>query len=152
MAVQAVTKPPVLDETAQTMVTKLQAIATALTRNAGQIDYDNTISSLSATKVQSAIDEVKGITDSLNASLTQLTVVPRIGSVVVTPNANYYDISIAELTSSSQAPWAILGTETGGARVNDVQIVESGKLRVHFSSTISSQTRINYGYFKTFTV
>lgn len=71
MAVQAVTKPLVLDETAQTMVTKLQAIATALTRNAGQIDYDNTISSLSATKVQSAIDEVKGITDSLNASLTQ---------------------------------------------------------------------------------
>ena len=72
MAIQEITSPPLLDSTGQTMVTKLQSIASALSVNASGVDYDNTVSGLTATKVQSAIDEVKGITDSLNNGLAQL--------------------------------------------------------------------------------
>lgn len=142
--------PIIKDSTGQDIVTAIQALsapsATSVAVDATGMDI------ITAENAQGALKQLDTAVDTINSSLTQLTVVPRIGSVVVTPNASYYDISIAELTSSSQAPWAILGTETGGARVNDVQIVESGKLRVHFSATISSQTRINYGYFKTFSV
>ena len=66
-----VTKPIALDETAQTMNTKLQAIADALTPNAGGVSYSNATSGLSAETVQEAIDEVDGNVDSLNTSLTQ---------------------------------------------------------------------------------
>lgn len=72
MAIQEITSPPMLDSTGQAMVTKLQSIASAINSNAGAISYDNTISGMTATKVQSAIDEVKGITDTISSSLTQL--------------------------------------------------------------------------------
>lgn len=73
MAIQEITSPPMLDSTGQTMVTKLQSIASAINSNAGAISYDNTISGMTATKVQSAIDEVKGITDTISSSLTRKT-------------------------------------------------------------------------------
>lgn len=72
MAIQEITSPPMLDSTGQAMVTKLQSIASAINSNAGAISYDNTISGMTATKVQSAIDEVKGITDTISSSLTNL--------------------------------------------------------------------------------
>ena len=70
--IEEITSPPFLDDTAQEMVTKLQAIANNINNNAGQVSYSNTTSHLQAETVQTAIDEVKGITDNINASLTNL--------------------------------------------------------------------------------
>ena len=88
MAIQEITSPPMLDSTGQTMVTKLQSIASAINSNAGAISYDNTISGMTATKVQSAIDEVKGITDNINASLTH-TLMTYEDVTIVTGTSQY---------------------------------------------------------------
>lgn len=71
--IEEITSPPFLDDTAQEMVTKLQAIANNIKNNAGQVSYSNTTSQLQATKVQTAIDEVKGITDTISSNLTHYT-------------------------------------------------------------------------------
>ena len=67
-----VTKPIVLDETGQDIVTQLQAIVAGLAPNAGQISYSNATSGLSADDVQEALDEIDGNVDTLSNSLTQL--------------------------------------------------------------------------------
>lgn len=85
-----------------------------------------------------------GAVSALNSNVTHKIIV---GSIVVTPNASSYDISVPELTSSSYAPWAILGVGAGGAYVQAVQVISSGVLRVYFSTAINSQIRINYGCF-----
>lgn len=72
MAIQEITSPPMLDETGQDVVDKLQTIANNINNNAGQINYSNATSQLQATKVQTAIDEVKGITDTISSNLTNL--------------------------------------------------------------------------------
>lgn len=69
--IEEITSPPFLDDTAQEMVTKLQAIANNINNNAGQVSYSNTSSQLQAETVQTAIDEVKGITDTISSSLAQ---------------------------------------------------------------------------------
>ena len=66
-----VTKPIVLDETGQDIVTQLQAIVAGLAPNAGQISYSNATSGLSATTVQQAIDEVDSTVDNVSSSLAQ---------------------------------------------------------------------------------
>ena len=72
MAIQEVTSPPLLDETGQDIVTELQNIVSALSPNAQGVSYSHATSGLSAENVQEGIDEVKGITDTINNSLTQL--------------------------------------------------------------------------------
>lgn len=67
-----VTKPIVLDETGQDIVTQLQAIVAGLAPNAGQISYSNATSGLSADDVQEAIDEVESNVVTVSNSLTQL--------------------------------------------------------------------------------
>ena len=83
--IEEITSPPFLDDTAQEMVTKLQTIANNINNNAGQVSYSNTSSHLQAETVQTAIDEVKGITDTINQSLaTKVNVVTLSASVEVT--------------------------------------------------------------------
>lgn len=103
MAIQEITSPPMLDSTGQTMVTKLQSIASAINSNAGAISYDNTISGMTATKVQSAIDEVKGITDNINASLTNLFIT-KTYTYSYSNLAGYTGLSITESDFQGEAP------------------------------------------------
>ena len=86
--IEEITSPPFLDDTAQEMVTKLQAIANNINNNAGQVSYSNTTSQLQAETVQTAIDEVKGITDNINASLTNKQDLLENQEITATPSAN----------------------------------------------------------------
>ena len=104
MAIQEITSPPMLDSTGQNVVTKLQGIATALSVNASGVDYDNTVSGLTADKVQSAIDEVKGITDTINQSLTQLIATDTFESGNVTVANNDRGVITVDITKQGYTP------------------------------------------------
>lgn len=88
MAIQEVTSPPLLDETGQDIVTELQNIVSALSPNAQGISYSHATSGLSAENVQEGIDEVKGITDNISNSLTQLPDNLDFGTPVLIPWTN----------------------------------------------------------------
>ena len=100
MAIQEVTSPPFLDDTAQTMVTKLENIKNAINPNAQGVSYSNTTSGLSATQVQAALDEIDGNVDTLSNSLTYKIVNitnPTLPTGVELYSANYYQ-KIGRLT------------------------------------------------------
>lgn len=107
MAIQEITKPPMLDETGQDMVTKLQAIANSINTNAGQINYSNTSSQLQATKVQTAIDEVKGITDTISSNLAQLVKTESITSSSITVANNDRGVFTIDVSKTGYTPIGI---------------------------------------------
>ena len=96
MAIQEVTSPPMLDTTGQNIVTELQNIVSALSPNAQGISYSHATSGLSAENVQEGIDEVKGITDSLFNSLTQLEAM-----ALPIPNTNKFTCTAYNCTASN---------------------------------------------------
>ena len=122
MAIQEITSPPMLDETGQDVVDKLQAIANKINTNAGQIDYSNTTSQLQATKVQTAIDEVKGITDNISSSLGNL----HLTETTLLPFNTYSDVGTVLNLSDSIANYDFIlfrlgantDQSTGGGSTN----------------------------------
>lgn len=94
MAIQEVTSPPFLDDTAQTMVNKLDAIKNAINPNAQGTSYSNATSGLSAENVQEAVDELDSNIDTLSASLTKLGTIYSLDSKNVTSIATNTDTTI----------------------------------------------------------
>lgn len=124
MAIQEVTSPPLLDETGQDIVTELQNIVSALSPNAQGVSYSHATSGLSAENVQEGIDEVKGITDTINNSLTQLkNYLSDRGSVSVQANT-FTEIASVTLT---KGVWLILtyldaNSSNAGVYISNIQI------------------------------
>lgn len=153
MAIQEITSPPILDETGQDIVTKLGLIADNVNSNAGQIDYSNTTSQLQATRVQTAIDEVKGITDTISASLTNLIrfINTDTNTTTVASGANAtidhsYSVPTG-YTAVAVTGFQLSGTGAGSVSVYNMWIISAGaRLQVHNHGTgsvnISSLCRI----------
>lgn len=108
--IEEITSPPFLDDTAQEIVTKLQAIANNINNNAGQVSYSNTTSELQAETVQTAIDEVKGITDTISSSLTHNLM-------------SYEDVTV--VTGSTQYVGYYYGDGSITTSVSDKEIVSA---------------------------
>ena len=152
MAIQVVTSPPLLDETGQEMVTKLEAIKNAINNNAGQISYNNSASGLQATKVQGAIDEVKGITDNISSSLAKLLKVGITTTATVTINAGSTVTNISEPIPSIAGYTAleVLTTWQGGSGSDQVVIYSAWKdgnnIKAKMRNFGSSQATVNYEF------
>ena len=116
MAIQEVTSPPFLDDTAQTVVSKLDAIKNAINPNAQGVSYSHATSGLSAENVQEGIDEVKGITDNISNSLTQYNVIDLLATI----KAVYTNIS-----SSSRI---VAYIACGNIMIMDFDITTSGAI------------------------
>ncbi len=124
---------------------------------ASQVMYDNSDSSLSATNVQGAIDEVadKASSDTVSAIVRNLFSVTRVASaqfVIAAATNSYVDITITKAGYTAIGIVGITGSGTSGLAYSDFYLANSSTARVYYrnntTGSLTTTLRLDVLYIK----